>query len=706
MASNTTNSGAVAGPTKKQVEEVVRAVFEESRSTINDTDRKKDPEWVDQLVDFVAKRLSIKNDVSSNSSQPPTPTDSTCPSSTVSTPRSEYSEAPDFISVKPYQATVEDAPEECSADDVENSDDDGSSSLVVPGQEVKPTANSCRRRPTPGPGAQRPAPKKPQVVDCSNLPNVSVGTTPAPQKEAPPHKPAAAPLSPRNCYLTPPASRASSPKPRPTVHFSDRPMPKLHHRDPPRPAAAPATAATSPTTATGQGLSDIDLQWGRLFTGSGEPTVRLRQILYGLANYINDEFEPRGSTLITPDKLYSFYRRFRLEKELYPFQRIFDTYSRKSLQSLKCLYQDLRCDYYLLHGSSDPRDRGYHQDIPGLTTDGFADWMANFMQATPDIEARRLTRVTASLPIEVPPVGSARPSSRHHHPPERLPRQLSRHLFPARPHERLRQRVSNSVMEWDQAMHGYAEPSSPSSSSRQGSSSSWTAAFYDAIARSLSPTSRDYADGSGGSGHRRRYNYPRSERPVYIEVPSSTGSGHHHSSARGRPSAGRSSRYHQAAAGRDDRDEDRKRRSRDVITTYVEEETPRRRDDRSPRGRRDAHRRERDRSSLVLHPEESYRYVEPSAALPSPPPPPLPPAVSSSLPAAAHATACPPASYCQVAPPAAPPSSVGVSSATLNRADNYALFQGRCESGPGPTYEEFLRERDTAAHSRRPRYGG
>lgn len=56
MASNTTNSGAVAGPTKKQVEEVVRAVFEESRSTINDTDRKKDPEWVDQLVDFVAKR--------------------------------------------------------------------------------------------------------------------------------------------------------------------------------------------------------------------------------------------------------------------------------------------------------------------------------------------------------------------------------------------------------------------------------------------------------------------------------------------------------------------------------------------------------------------------------------------------------------------------------------------------------------------------
>ena len=78
---------------------------------------------------------------------------------------------------------------------------------------------------------------------------------------------------------------------------------------------------------------------------------------------------------------------------------IFDTYSRKSLQSLKCLYQDLRCDYYLLHGSSDPRDRGYHQDIPGLTTDGFADWMANFMQATPDIEARRLARVTASLPI-------------------------------------------------------------------------------------------------------------------------------------------------------------------------------------------------------------------------------------------------------------------------------------------------------------------
>ncbi|UNI16089.1 hypothetical protein JDV02_002561 [Purpureocillium takamizusanense] len=697
MASNTSNEPGM-GPTKKQVEEVVRAVFQESRS--NDTDRKRDPEWVDQLVDFVQMRLSLKNDTSPNPSQPPTPTDSTCTSSTVSTPRSEFSDSPDFISAKPYQATVEDAPEECSVNDAESSaDDDDSTTTIASGQGVKPTANSCRRRPTPGPFAQRPLPKKPQGVDCPKVADVLPGVMPSTRKEEenPSHKPAAEPPSPRRGYLTPPSSRPSSPKPRPTVHFSDRPMPKLHHRDPPRadPAPEATTTPAAAAAAPAQGLSDLDLQWGRLFTGSGEPTVRLRQILYGLANYINDEFEPRGSTLITPDKLYSFYRRFRLEKELYPFQRIFDTYSRKSLHSLKCLYQDLRCDYYLIHGSGHPRDRA-QPPIPGLTADGFADWMANFMQATPDIEARRLSRVAASLPIEVPFVGGAR-SSRHH-PPERLPRQLSRHLFPSRPHERLRQRVSNSVMEWDQAMQGYADPSSPSSPSSR-TSPSWTAAFCDAIARSLSPSSRDYADSGGGSGHRRRYNYPRSERPVYVEVPSSTGGGHHHSSARGRPSAGRSSRYHQASSGGDDRDDDRKRPSRDIITTYVEAEpSSRRRNDRSPHGHRDTHMRDRGRS-LVLHPQESYRYVEPSAAVP----PQLPPPPPSALPAA-PATSCAPTAYCAALPPPPPP--VGVSSPTLNRADNYALFQGRRESGPGPTYEEFLRERDTAAHSRRPRYGG
>ncbi|KAJ6440744.1 hydroxyproline-rich glycoprotein DZ-HRGP [Purpureocillium lavendulum] len=698
MTSTTTTAGC-SGPTKEQVEEVVRAVFEESRTNINDMHRTKDPEWVDQLVEFVQRRLSLKNDVSPATSQPQSPTDSTCASSTVSTPGSEFSDSPDFISAKPFQATVEDVPEECPTRNDEDSnpdggDDDDGKSVVLSGHDVvvKPTANSCRRRPTQAPSGTQPRLQKAQVINHSTAPETSPRVESAPQSTASLHKPTATAPTSRDSYPTPPASRAPSPRLRPTVHFSDRPMPKLHHRDPQLPGPNPTTPTTPTTLATtvpSQGLSDIDLQWGRLFTGSGEPTIRLRQILHGLANYINDEFEPRGSTLITPDKLYSFYRRFRLEKEHYPFQRIFDTYSRKSLHSLKCLYQDLRCNYYLLSSGNGSRDCGQLPPIPGLTTDGFADWVANFMQATPDIEARRLARVVANLPIEVLPAGSA--SSSRRHTPERLPQQLSRHLFPSRPHDRLRQRVSNSVMEWDQAMRGYAEPSSSPS---RPTGSSWTAAFYDAIARSLSPMSREYPE-SGSSGHRRRYNYPRSERAAYIEVPSSTGSKHNHSSARGRHAAGRSSRYSQGTAGRDDRDEGR-RPSRDIITTYVEAEpAPRRRDDRSPRGRRDTHRRERDRSPPV-RPQDTYRYVEPNTAAPLPPSATLPPVAAPACP--------PPPPYSQVAPP--PPSSVAVSSPTLNRADNYALFQGRYDAGPGPTYEEFLREKDTAAHSRRPRYGG
>lgn len=62
--------------------------------------------------------------------------------------------------------------------------------------------------------------------------------------------------------------------------------------------------------------------------------------------------------------------------------------------------------------------------IPSLTPSGFEKWMVCQITAFPEQEAQRLGRVIADLPIIAD--GSFLDDK-----PERLPRQLSRHLFPA-----------------------------------------------------------------------------------------------------------------------------------------------------------------------------------------------------------------------------------------------------------------------------------
>lgn len=169
---------------------------------------------------------------------------------------------------------------------------------------------------------------------------------------------------------------------------------------------------------------------------------------------------------------------------------MFDCNSRKPMRCLELLYQDLRCEYHLVQGES--RDRPY---IPALTSDGFVDWMSAFIQASPDTEAKRLDGIMAALPIEADGE-TAKGKSR------RLPKQLSRYLFPSRPHDRTRQCVNSALQVWYDALGlSNARPSS------------YFDAFRGLFAQSPSPRPRDrgYRE---DKGQRSR----RDERETFIEV--------------------------------------------------------------------------------------------------------------------------------------------------------------------------------------------
>ncbi|RDA89455.1 hypothetical protein CP532_6118 [Ophiocordyceps camponoti-leonardi (nom. inval.)] len=432
-------------PTKKQVEDVVRDT--------NFGDLKQ--AWIDNIVDLVHSKFN-----SSDSSEPSS--ESSTPSDGPSTPDSDFSELPDWLPKsggKPFQATVE-----------EDDDDDLSTkeSCLASPDDVNIGSNTSRRRP---PVATATASKRPPLRPSTPYREPFI----KPQSSALPPR---CPSPPLSSFGPPSVSSASdSPKLRPTVHFSDRPPPKLNHRAQNR---ADSSAKTTPVSE----LSVVDLQWGRLFTGNGEPTTRLRQVLRGLAGYVISEFEPKNSLVLSPSKLLLFYKRFKLDVEHYPFQVIFDCDSRKLMHSLELLYQDLRCEYHLIQGES--KEKAY---IPALTSDGFVNWMSVFIQVSPDSEARRLDSIMAALPIEA---ASDSPDGKA----ERLPKQLSRHLFPARAHDKTRHRVATALTDWVEAM-GYSASRPPS----------WMSTFRDMVSRSLSP-----------KDHERGRRDDRRERETYIEV--------------------------------------------------------------------------------------------------------------------------------------------------------------------------------------------
>ncbi|KAI9155410.1 hypothetical protein HJFPF1_07993 [Paramyrothecium foliicola] len=240
-------------------------------------------------------------------------------------------------------------------------------------------------------------------------------------------------------------------KAKPTVRWSNRPPIVLHNRL--------SASHTSPTmarptlpdrTSTDPGLSAVDLKWGELFNSQGQPTKRFEQVVRGVADYLIAEFSPADSLVITPEKLGLFYSRYMLESEVIAFYQIFNCSSKQGFKDIEYLYRDLRCEYHLVqeHPESKPC-------IPGLTPHGFRDWMTLLMRAYPDREAKRLCSIVEDLPIEAD--GFALNGGR-----ERLPKQISRHLFPANRHDHIYNYVSRIFVDWKK-MTGYKEPVPPAS---------------------------------------------------------------------------------------------------------------------------------------------------------------------------------------------------------------------------------------------------
>ncbi|KAF4451402.1 hypothetical protein F53441_5668 [Fusarium austroafricanum] len=237
-----------------------------------------------------------------------------------------------------------------------------------------------------------------------------------------------------------PAPKDTSPPPktRPCVRFSKAPIilnegPEPRHSKP-RPSSQPPPAPEP--IKQGPTLSAVDLKWGRLFDDKGEPTERLGQVLRGIANYLIAEYSPHNSLVITPEKLNVFYHEYKLDAETFPFQQIFDCRPHGALDNLETLYQHLRCENHLIQ-----RRPGGMPHIPSLTPAGFERWMACQIRAFPDQEAKRLNHIMTDLPITA---DGALVDDK----PERLPKQISRHLLPANRHRETHDLVVDAITGW------------------------------------------------------------------------------------------------------------------------------------------------------------------------------------------------------------------------------------------------------------------
>jgi hypothetical protein len=165
--------------------------------------------------------------------------------------------------------------------------------------------------------------------------------------------------------------------------------------------------------------------WQPLFKVNGEPTQRLGQFLRGLALHIIDDYEPKKSLVITPEKLKKFYNDIKLPDETYPWYNIFHL----SNSTISKIYRDLKLEYfYVQERVSDP------PVIPALTPVGFQRWMTLHIQAHPQAEFDRLAQAVRHMPI-----------SNADNPKERFPKQLSRRLLPKYDNLMIRQYCSSAL---------------------------------------------------------------------------------------------------------------------------------------------------------------------------------------------------------------------------------------------------------------------
>ncbi|RYP28017.1 hypothetical protein DL767_007417 [Monosporascus sp. MG133] len=197
---------------------------------------------------------------------------------------------------------------------------------------------------------------------------------------------------------------------------------------------------------TSSGTSDSTRgELEHLFDKSAQATARSGRFLRGLAKYIvsprlekgevtvppllgltdngrpiqMDEFAPKGSLVVTPEKLAAFYTRYRLETEVFPFAELFGSRARDAPERIADISFGLACAYHL---TPPPDQPGSRPCISGLTPAGFSRYLTASRLVYPDEKFRRLERIAADG--DGPGSGGGA---------ELLPRPLIRCLLPARP---------------------------------------------------------------------------------------------------------------------------------------------------------------------------------------------------------------------------------------------------------------------------------
>lgn len=174
------------------------------------------------------------------------------------------------------------------------------------------------------------------------------------------------------------------------------------------------------------GETPLEKFWQPLFI-DGNPTMRLSQFLRGLALHLIDDYEPKGSLVVTPAKMLRFFEETKVEDEHYPWDTIFG--GKLTPVSISLMFQKLRSQHHLIQ---DRYDRA--PTVPGLTPYGFDWFMTCLIQAHPDTEYERLAKATMNMPI-----------SNADNKSERFPKELSRRLLPPRANIQAEQRLVSSL---------------------------------------------------------------------------------------------------------------------------------------------------------------------------------------------------------------------------------------------------------------------
>ncbi|KAL2149645.1 hypothetical protein VTH82DRAFT_8297 [Thermothelomyces myriococcoides] len=203
-----------------------------------------------------------------------------------------------------------------------------------------------------------------------------------------------------------------------------------------------------PTQEPPKELSAIDRKWGILFDQNGVPTKRWEQVIKGLCNYLMAEYTPKNSLVVTPEKMAAFYSHHKLDAEAFAFAEVF--HNRRDMPPVRLaeLYQQLACEYYLV--PAEPKAR---PTLPGLTPAGWMRWMTLVTRAYPTEEAQRLGKVVAALPIDADSLLDGKP--------ERLPKQISRHLLPERPDRECRSVVTDALRTYFEALQQFPSREAP-----------------------------------------------------------------------------------------------------------------------------------------------------------------------------------------------------------------------------------------------------